>query len=191
MTCSEFLAQYSEYLDHEDEVGDCAAFEEHLADCASCRRYDQVVTRGLSLLHEIPPPILRGDFRDRLRHSLYTIDEEERVRRQRPDPATGGGAMAVVAAVAVVLAVGLTPKLWDTTPSVELPAIVVDGPVGETMAVGVVPLELQTLPPISRSRPTLVYEADLWEGATTLLYENSSLLQRHRGTGTLIQTGLQ
>ncbi len=198
MTCSEFLAQYSDYLDREAEAEARSAFEKHLATCASCRRYDEVVNRGLSLLHELPPPNLRGDFRDRLRHSLYAIDEEKRVRRHRPHPATGGGAMALVAAVAIVVGVAWTPSLWDTNPSVDLPTIVVGAPAIsvearplEALPLDPGPLGLQPVPPTLRSRPSLIQEADLWEGAGILLYENSPLFQRHRGSGTLIQTGLQ
>lgn len=184
MTCSDFLARYSEFFDGVIPPDDRASFRSHLEECGSCERYHRVVRRGVTLLRSLPPQPLRDDFRDRLRHSLYTIEEEQRIRRQRPSAASGGGAMAVVAATLLVVAVLWTPSLWEATPSVTLPAVIASPP---SVATGVtlLPGALYERP---APRQTPAYQADLWTGSHTLLFEHSPLYQRYRGPG-LIRTG--
>lgn len=185
MTCSDFLARYSEFLDGETAPDERRTFRSHLEACPSCRRYDRVVNRGISLLRSMPQPTLGDDFKDRLRHSLYTIDEELRLRRNRPDGAMGGGAMAVVAAAVLVVAAFWTPSLRDAPPSVDLPAIVVDRPETRTAR----PLPPRSLYEAPRSRTILSRDEDFWASTNTLLFEYSTLYNRHRGTG-LVRTGL-
>lgn len=185
MTCSDFLVRYSEFLDGETPPEDWSAFRSHLDACPSCRRYDRVVTRGISLLRSLPAPRVGDDFKDRLRHSLYTIDEDLRLRRHRPHGASGGGAMAVMAAAVLVMAVLWTPALWESTPTVDLPAIVVDRP--ETHAAH--PLPPPSLYDFPERRPSLARDVDFWTGSNTLLFEHSTLYNRHREPG-LVRIGL-
>jgi anti-sigma factor RsiW len=187
MTCSDFLARYSEFLDGETPPDERVAFRRHLEGCESCQRYDRVVTRGVSLLRNLPPQRLRDDFKDRLQHSLYSMEEGERLRRHRPHGASGGGAMAVVAAAALVVAVIWTPALLETTPSVELPAIVVEAPrTARTTRLQPGPVYDLTAPRSS----LVVNEADFWTEANTLLFEYSTLYHRHRTAPGLVRTGL-
>lgn len=186
MTCSDFLARYSDFLDGESSPEGESALRSHLEACASCRRYDHVVRRGIALLRDLPAERLRDDFKDRLQHSLYTIDEAERRRRHRPQGATGGGAMAVVAAAVIILAVVWTPALWDSTPTVDLPAIVVRAPEQAASRATLPENGIYALP---QPRPSPVYDADLWRGSNHLLFESSPLYTRHREPG-LVRTGL-
>lgn len=187
MTCSDFLAEFSDFRDGRLDPEDQAIYESHLKACRSCRQYQEVVERGVSLLKHRPAPPLRDDFGARLRHSIYSLEDRERLRRHRPHGPSGGGAMALVAAAALVVAMIWTPVLLDETPSVDLPAIVVNGPDG-TAAVTADFTRGSELVGI-QNKPSLVYDPDLWTGANALLYEHSVLYQRTRDP-SLIRAGL-
>ena len=55
MTCGEFLARHSEYLDEEMTADAAGEMRLHLAGCARCARYDRVLRRGLTLLRDREP----------------------------------------------------------------------------------------------------------------------------------------
>lgn len=187
MTCSDFLARYSEFRDRDLSDADRKAFEAHLGACGSCERYHYVVSRGVSLLRTLPAQRLRDDFQDRLRHSLYHLEETRRLRRHRPHGASGAGAMFVAAAAMIVLAVIVTPTLLDEpTPSVELAPVVAEAP-AEATATSRIPSAFTVR---AGERPSLVYESDLWTGSNALLFEHSALYQRHRSP-TLVRAGIQ
>ena len=192
MTCDDFLARYSDLEDESVPDGDRKALQSHLADCGACAGYHAVVQRGVSIFKEIPQLRVREDFQERVLHSVYTLDEKERLRRFRPHPATGGGAMALVAAAVLVAVVVWSPNLWQDTPSVELPALVVQGPdpvtEGLPFVVGVDPLAA----PMGRPAPAvppLMVDGDLWSGSHILLYEHSPLYHRYRNPA-LVRAGL-
>ncbi len=129
MTCSEFLAHFSEFSDQETPEEARAPFDAHLQGCPSCRRYKEVVERGVELLRSLPPAPFPDDFRDRVRHSIYWEDELRR-RKRMARTGSGFGAMSLVAAVTIVSAVVATPFVLSSTPSVDLPAIVAAPPMG-------------------------------------------------------------
>lgn len=186
MTCSDFLARYSEFRDGDLSPGARAAFESHVERCGPCGRYHRVVTEGVSLLRNEPPPRLRTDFRERLRHSLYTLDEQRRLRRHRPHGATGSGAMFVVAAAVLILVVIWTPALWEATPTVELSPVVAEVPAGSLAnARGMASFGMP-----ADARPGAVYERDLWTGSNVLLFEHSALYTRYREP-SLVRAGTQ
>ncbi len=180
MKCSDFLSRFSDYYDGDPSLEDRDAFEEHLDSCASCRRYDEVVRRGVEFLKKLPSPDPRDDFQARLQHSIYRLDEE---RRRRRSPMGGSGTMAAVAVVAILLAVLWTPILLETEPVAELPRIVVEHPVNSAPASQATSrLESEPLSPFE--------DSNLWTQSNVLLYRNSQLFQRHREPG-LVRTGLQ
>ncbi len=61
MTCEEFLARYSEYLDEELGAADAAEMRRHSAGCARCARYERVLRRGLALVRELEPVVPSRD----------------------------------------------------------------------------------------------------------------------------------
>ncbi len=189
MTCSDFLARYSDYRDGSLSGDDRDAADAHVEACDACRRYHRVVSRGVELLRKMPPPRVRGDLEARIRHSVYSLEEADRVRRYRPYGPTGGGAMALVAAAVLVVAMLWTPSLFDNEPTVELPAIVVGEPLDEERD----PASVQAFSPPPREwgepQPSLVYESKLWTGSNPLLFEHSPLYQRHRDPA-LVRAGL-
>jgi hypothetical protein len=187
MNCAEFLAHYSQFRDGDLSLPDREALDSHLAGCPSCRRYDRVVTRGVDFLRETPGIRPREDLKERVRHSIYSLDDSERVRRFRPHAPSGGGAMALMAAAVLVIVVIWTPSLLDDTPSVDLPTLVVDSSALDRAEV------VQSSEPmmeLGRDRSaSFVYESDLWTGSNALLFEHSPLYHRYRDPA-LVQTGL-
>ncbi|MBI4545022.1 MAG: hypothetical protein HY703_07505 [Gemmatimonadetes bacterium] len=107
MTCDQFLARHSEYLDGLMDPLDGARWREHADDCAACGRYDSVVREGLRLVQSLPAVEASGDFEWRLRHRLLHLEDES-----WPPPRGSGGNSAVALVVAGVLAViAWTPLL--------------------------------------------------------------------------------
>jgi hypothetical protein len=55
MTCGEYLARHSDYLDDQLDAAGAAEMRRHAATCARCARYDRVLRRGLELLRREEP----------------------------------------------------------------------------------------------------------------------------------------
>lgn len=96
--------------------------------------------------------------------------------------------MALVAAAVLVVVAVWTPNLWERTPSVELPVLVVQGP--DTVAEGL-PYVLGPAPVglTGPAIPPLMVDGDLWSGSNVLLYEHSPLYHRYRNPA-LVRAGL-
>ena len=94
--CSEFLDRYSDFRDRLLDSADNAAFEGHVAACASCARYDRVVASGIETLLRLPEVTPSADFADRLGDRLSAVEFME--------SSTGSGApVALVIAVAATI----------------------------------------------------------------------------------------
>ena len=94
--CADFLDRYSDFRDQLLGPADHADFEAHVADCASCSRYDRVVASGIETLLRLPEVAPSDDFADRLGHRLSAVDFVE--------ASTGSGApVALVIAVAATI----------------------------------------------------------------------------------------
>jgi hypothetical protein len=183
MHCNEFLRRYSEYHDDEGELPDRDRFDAHAASCPPCRRYRDVVARGTALLREVEGPEFRDDFRDRLQHRLYLSEFESR----RPAGThTLGNPLYLGLAAAAILAVGAGwgPMLDAVLPAPEarLPSVTAAAP--ESARARAVPN------PGANRAPAALVQPDFWVQSHTLLYEHSSLYQRHR-QGTLLRAGIQ
>jgi hypothetical protein len=181
MTCSEFVTRFSEYYDGtvpEEYVG---AAHAHLAGCPSCRRYRHVVERGAQLLQALPTPAVRDDFRPRLQHRLYHVDQEAVLRRHT---ASGATALAVAGISVLLTAVAWSPTLRPSSPVVELPPIVVSRP-----PPGAVRPALN-FPDRGVRMPFLDREVGLWDDAHTLLFEYSRLSQQYERRSPLQRTRL-
>jgi hypothetical protein len=141
-----------------------------------------VVRRGVRLLQEVPPIEPRHDFQDRLRHAVYSIEEE---RRRNKGAAGASGVMAVVAIAAVLAVLVWTPNFRVAEPTVELTPIVARQPASPPLF------------PLATSRPrvapapgALFAETDLWSGSNHLLYLHSDLGRRYREPG-MVRVGLR
>lgn len=182
MTCSDFLLRYTDLRDGELSVEDARTFAEHLDSCPVCRRYDQVISRGTEVLRAVPTEGPKDDFRARLQHSIYALHEE---RRRRRVPRPGSGAMTLLATVALVAAVMFTSLITEPESAVDLPPLVVEAPTNAPIRSI---LERRVPLPVSMALP--FEERDLWTRSNALLYQHSSLYQRHREPG-LVLTGLR
>lgn len=127
MTCPDFIEGFSRYVDGAASAPFRDEAERHLEACGTCRRYVEVYERGRELLRSFPDVQVDEDFRPRLRHRIYHIED-----RQALDPggATGSATTAVTAlgmAMLLVLA-AWSPLLTVDRPTVELSPIVVSTP---------------------------------------------------------------
>lgn len=186
MTCQEFLERYSEFRDAEEVDSDVGVFTTHLDACPSCRRYHEVVERGVELARSFSGPSPRGDFSQRLRHRIYHADlVSERRRRDGSSPLVA----VALAAAAVLAGVGAWGSISTvvSSPSVDLPGITASAPTSATSELRPRPIQSRT-EGIQRS-PAFLNQSNLWSESSTLLYEHSSLYHRYRD-GALIRTGL-
>lgn len=178
----EFVARFSEYLDGAGPGEFLRAAREHEASCSSCARYRRVVEEGAALLRESPSVPVREDFRPRLQHRLYHVDEDVSFRRRVSSGTT--------ALTAFGMAVLLTVAAWSPTlrrePVVELEPIVVTQPPHRS-ARPVSRFGRDLFLPVPNTRG---WSRSLWDDAHQLLYEYSPVQRRYREHSLLRQTGL-
>ena len=201
MTCSDFLARYTDFRDGGLSLEAAGRCGDHLQSCPACRRYDEVVSRGTDLLRAMPGAEPPEDFQARLQHSIYSLHEE---RRRQRILRGGSGAMSVVAMTAIVATLVLVPVFWESDAVVELPPIVV----AEPAAVVAEPAATAVATPSDRMPSAVVSapfeQVELWTQSNALLYQRSSLYLRYRepdlsyarpnlgyGEPGLVRTGLQ
>ncbi|HUL03487.1 MAG TPA: zf-HC2 domain-containing protein [Gemmatimonadales bacterium] len=128
MTCTEFRASYTEYRDGLiAEPGEERRFDEHLAGCASCRRYDATVRRAVLALQAAETVEPSADFRRRLDRRL----KRERFLSGPALPARIGllAAMFVAVACALVALEGVRRPVVYRVPS--LPPVPFPKPVAQ------------------------------------------------------------
>ena len=104
MTCAEFLEHYTDFRDGLITAPrELRRFTRHLAQCASCRRYDAALRRGVRALQTAqtiePSPAFRRQLDARLAR-------ERQVGAHRQVPARAGIAAALLVAAALAM-VGL------------------------------------------------------------------------------------
>ena len=166
MECKGFLEGFSEFYD--GDATDAAAFEQHVTECAECRRYADTLTRSLALLRVLPGVAVSEDFHPRLRHRIYHL-REDLARRRHGAPFTRLG---VVLAATVLLALAVWgPELVRPTPEVALPPIIVSDPPAPRTAAPSATVRYRSI----RLLDTSLDGDGLWSRA---LYEYSPLAQR-------------
>lgn len=127
MDCKEFLSSYTDYRDGLLSDGEGARAEVHLSGCASCRRYTEVVSKGVRELRSLPSVSTTDDFRPRLQHRIYHVADGDDFFG---DSSRGSGTTAVAAVgIAILLtAAAWSPVLRQAGETITLPALVVNGP---------------------------------------------------------------
>ncbi len=178
MKCEDFLARFSEFYD--GRAVDVDTFEGHLSSCAHCRRYVAVIRRGVTVLRSLPGPPLREDFRPRLQHRIYHVDEKNLLLRRTSGSAARVGTVLVAAAILALAA--WVPEMAQEAPKVILPAIVVSRPPAARVPVADVSRGYQT----TRFLEATPDGDELWNRA---LYEYSPLSERYP-PARLFRTGL-
>ena len=184
MDCSEFLSRFSEFYDAPDGASVRQEAEAHVAACGKCARYQEVVSRGVALLHTMPRAELAESFRPRLQHRLFHLDDGLSVAG-----AGRGSALPVVTALGMAIlltVVAWSPTIGNGIPEVYLPEIVVSGP---PMYDPLLEPDGLGFTPVSSGLLT----GGLWSDAENLLFEYSPMGergQRYRGERVLRRTGL-
>jgi anti-sigma factor RsiW len=146
MTCQQFMATYTEYLDGEQPAEVRDRSEVHMARCASCARYDRVLRQGLRLVREMPELPPSPDFEQRLQHGIFQL-RAERMRRPRMN-ATSGAAFLAVAGLVTLVAWGPLSRPGSSLEVVE-PAMA--APAAELPAVGGTDVWFVGAPPVYMS----------------------------------------
>ena len=137
MDCSDFRDRFSDYLDGTAEPSFLGEGDAHLAACASCSRYQDVVTRGSELLRGMPDVAVSEDFLPRLQHRIYHLEDAPALAHAS---AGSGTTVATAIGIALVLAVVAWSPALVREPRVALPPVVVSHP--EPRLVGVRPPQL-------------------------------------------------
>ncbi len=107
MTCQEFLARHSDFIDGELDAREYARVEAHRASCPKCARYDRVVRSGVRMLRGLPEVEPSSDFFPRLQHRIYNLDERLRSGHR----GTSAGAVASLAVAASLALLAWSPLL--------------------------------------------------------------------------------
>ena len=124
--CRAFLDRYSDYRDDRLDDEGRSLFIEHMATCGHCRRYDQVIRKGINVLRKSSqtPPRRRLSVAEVRR--LATTFERESLAL---GTAGSGVTLAAAALVALIMAaVAWSPFFSGHTPEVEMPPVLAGAP---------------------------------------------------------------
>lgn len=175
MTCSRFLARYSDYVDGllaETEHEACAR---HLGECDRCSRYVAVIEKGREVLSRLPRPRPAPGFRTRLRYRLSDG------RRSRLAQASGVNGTMLFVVGGIMAALAWSPVLWldgrpTASPGADNDESVVGAPEFPTESWR----SQSALPVFVRVGGDREHELRLWDDSHLLLYEHSSVARRYR-----------
>jgi len=175
MDCQEYLLRFSDHLDGRTAGDESERIEMHRSECDRCSRYSQTLEAGRSLLQTMPDLDVPPDFRARLNHRIFHLEDGAQIARESSGSAA---TMASVFTMALLLAVSAwAPALGSIQPSVELPAVVVGEP----------PTPDFTLVPYTPTFPrdlsiftTTEFQDGIWGDSHDLLREYAPILDRRR-----------
>ena len=185
MDCQKFLDHYSEFIDGRGQEETFREMEAHRYECERCRSYSRTFEAGRELLQELNTLDVPSDFRPRLDHRIFHLEDGASLAR----PSLGSGAtMASVLAVAVLLAFSAwAPAVGDVEPLVELPALVVASPPGASFT----PARTAPTFPATRSLfTTTEFQDGIWGDSHDLLREYSPVLD-HRRSQPVVRVGIE
>lgn len=180
MECSDFLSAFTDYRDGLADPARLRRLERHRQSCPSCRRYCRTLDEGVRLLRSRSPAPVSEDFRPRLQHRIYHVEDDDAIA-----PPGGSSGVAPVAAVSMAILLALaawSPVLLRPEPEVRLPALVVNRPAAPPAEPGLAPPPLFE-PAVSSERAVRWDPGPRWERPTALLLQYSPLLERSRTAG--------
>jgi hypothetical protein len=156
ISCSEFLARYSDFRDELLDSTTHHSFERHLESCGSCARYDRVVEDGIATLLRLPEVTPSADFVERLDLRLAMGEQGYDTR------ATSGAPVALVIAVAASIgAAAWLPALRPHPQPQRLPAAFAHSPYHPQLAPSAFHPELIPASPSSYSL-TAAYRPEIF-----------------------------
>ncbi|MFQ6103321.1 MAG: PDZ domain-containing protein [Candidatus Glassbacteria bacterium] len=81
MNCEEVYIDFSGYLDGNLPKKRISEIEAHIKGCEGCHTYSKILSEGIRTYRSRPEVKLPDDFYGRLEHSIYRLEEEERLKR--------------------------------------------------------------------------------------------------------------
>lgn len=105
--CPDFLDRYSDFRDDCLDAESRSAFEGHIRSCASCARYDRVVSNGVQLFASAPEIEPSEDFYPRLQHRIFHLEDARGLSNRR----ASGASLAALGIAAAVAFAAWTPSL--------------------------------------------------------------------------------
>ena len=185
MDCQEYLRTFSDDLDGLADAEISLAMEQHRSACADCRRYSEILEAGAGALRSLPALELPPDFRARLDHRIFHIEDGPSIARE--SLGTGATTVSILALAALLAVSAWAPVVGTGRPMSELPALIVEGPIPPTLS----PDSARTT--FHRSRSLFVtteFREGIWGDSHELLREYSSLSERRRAE-TAVRVGSQ
>ncbi len=184
MDCPDFLERFSEFMDGQAREDLVREMEDHEAVCPRCRRYARTLHEGRELLRSLPTLEVSPDFRARLDHRIFHIEDGAEIARE----SLGSGATTFsILTVASLLALAAWAPFIASDPTLELPAVVVARPSAPSFTF--VPRK----PTFSRGPSVFSstgFQEGIWGDAHSLLFEYSILSGRRRDPDPA-RTGVQ
>jgi len=175
MDCNEYLARFSEFYDDRADAGACREMETHRAGCPKCCAYFKTLESGTEILRALTPLEIPVDFRPRLDHRIYHLEDGASIARE----SLGTGATSVsVLAIAILVALSAwSPVMRVSAPAPELPPVVVVDPPPPTFTPGL------TSPTFSRNLSLFSdteFQDAVWGSSHEVLFEYSPISDRRR-----------
>jgi anti-sigma factor RsiW len=185
MDCQQFLSLFSDYFDGRAEASVLEEMEAHRLACERCRRYSRTYEVGRDLLRSMPTLDVPSDFRPRLDHRIFHLEDGASIARQ----SLGSGA-TLVSVIAVAFLVSLSawaPGVDRPAPTVQLPEVVVVAPPAAVFTPS------PASPTFSRNLSlfsTTEFRDGIWGDSHDLLREYSPILDRRREQA-LVRVGIE
>jgi hypothetical protein len=175
MDCRQYLARFSDYFDGQVEAGVADEMETHRSTCERCARYSRTLESGREILRALPSMDVPSDFRPRLDHRIFHLEDGASIARQ----SLGSGAtMVSVLAIAVLTTLSAwAPAVSSSDEAVELPTLVVVEPPAPSFT----PVEPNpTFPRNLSIFTTTEFQDGIWGDSHDLLRDYSRILERRR-----------
>jgi hypothetical protein len=185
MDCQEYLLRFSEYLDGRTEEAVSKEIEVHRSGCERCDRYSRTFEAGRKILLSLDSLDVPVDFRPRLNHRIYHLEDGASIARQS---LRSGATMVSVLTMAVLVAVSAwAPAIGLPERVVELPAVVVAAPSPPSFTQEPV---RPTFPRNLSIFTTAEFQDGIWGNTHDLLREYSPILDRRRDQG-MVRVGIE
>ena len=159
--------------------------EAHLSECPKCRRYSEALLAGRDLIRSLPSLDVPSDFRPRLDHRIFHIEDGKSIARQ--SMGTGATTVSVLAVAVLVALSAWAPVLQLLDSQVELPPVIVAEPTLPSFT----PEEPK--PTFPRNLPiftTTEFQDGIWGDSHDLLREYSPIGERRRNQA-LLRVGIE
>ncbi|HUH12043.1 MAG TPA: hypothetical protein VMK65_03000, partial [Longimicrobiales bacterium] len=129
LTCQEFRAGHVEHMDGLLRGERAERWAAHARTCLPCARYDRTVRRACALARAMPALSASDEFRPRLQHRLFHVQDEERLSRR----GSRGHVGLSVAVAGLMTALAWSPLLVEGPDPVELSPVQARAPLPETV----------------------------------------------------------